>query len=357
MTLLRERGLKRLQEHWLNQAESDLQTVLRQDPNDAAALHFLGVARFKLGQREDGIDMIRRALRTEPDRVLAWLDLAVALRDMGHITPALDAYRHAIDSVSAMRTQSLEPFDNVRFGGSSAYTSYVQLLTVPSRAGAVAPLKELEFSVDRGQYSLKFLDYTYRASVRYGGGRPPHAGLFNLIGSERERYANFIDEVTRLADDFAKIPLQGDYSGLEPFWLNTWFPPLDGMALFGMLRRRKPSVFIEIGSGMSTKFARKAISTFGLETRIISIDPAPRNQIDVLVDETVPAGLEDVDQKLFSQLQANDFLFIDSSHRAFQNSDVTVFFLEILPALNASDWRLAALMERAVPSCNCIAVR
>ena len=211
--------------------------------------------------------------------------------------------------------------------------------------------------MDRGKYSLKFLDYTYRASVRYGGGRPPHAGLFNLIGSERERYANFIDEVTRLADDFAKIPLQGDYSGLEPFWLNTWFPPLDGMALFGMLRRRKPSVFIEIGSGMSTKFARKAISTYGLETRIISIDPAPRNQIDVLVDETVPAGLEDVDQKLFSQLQANDFLFIDSSHRAFQNSDVTVLFLEILPALNASDWRLAALMERAVPSCNCIAVR
>ena len=34
-------------------------------------------------------------------------------------------------------------------------------------------------------------------------------------------------------------------------------------------------------------------------------------------------------------LSAGDMVFIDNSHRAFQNSDVTVFFTEVLPALPA----------------------
>jgi hypothetical protein len=37
----------------------------------------------------------------------------------------------------------------------------------------------------------------------------------------------------------------------------------------------------------------------------------------------------------FDQLSTDDVLFFDGSHRSFQNSDVTVFFTEILPALPA----------------------
>jgi len=36
---------------------------------------------------------------------------------------------------------------------------------------------------------------------------------------------------------------------------------------------------------------------------------------------------------VFDELAAGDILFLDSSHRVFMNSDVTVFFLEILPRL------------------------
>jgi len=37
--------------------------------------------------------------------------------------------------------------------------------------------------------------------------------------------------------------------------------------------------------------------------------------------------------KVFDRLQAGDTLFFDGSHRTFMNSDVTVFFLEVLPRL------------------------
>lgn len=40
-----------------------------------------------------------------------------------------------------------------------------------------------------------------------------------------------------------------------------------------------------------------------------------------------------MDPSYFSILEEGDLFFIDNSHRSFQNSDVTVFFTEILPRL------------------------
>jgi hypothetical protein len=45
--------------------------------------------------------------------------------------------------------------------------------------------------------------------------------------------------------------------------------------------------------------------------------------------------LEAADLSVFSELTANDVVYIDCSHRAFMNSDVTTFFLEVLPTLAA----------------------
>ena len=45
--------------------------------------------------------------------------------------------------------------------------------------------------------------------------------------------------------------------------------------------------------------------------------------------EDLPAG------EVANAVGAGDILFYDGSHRAFENSDVTVFFLEVLPQLPA----------------------
>jgi hypothetical protein len=36
----------------------------------------------------------------------------------------------------------------------------------------------------------------------------------------------------------------------------------------------------------------------------------------------------------FGEIEPGDILFVDNSHRCFTNSDVTVFFVDILPVLN-----------------------
>jgi len=105
------------------------------------------------------------------------------------------------------------------------------------------------------------------------------------------------------------------------------------MALYGLLGHTQPKHYVEIGSGHSTKFARRAITDLGLNTKIRSIDPLPRAEVDPLCDEVVRSRLENVDPSWAEAVEPGDILFVDGSHRCFENSDATVFFLEILPRL------------------------
>jgi hypothetical protein len=119
----------------------------------------------------------------------------------------------------------------------------------------------------------------------------------------------------------------------RPFWENDWFPPFDGASLYGLIAQCAPRRYIEVGSGVSTRFARQAVRDFGLGTRIVSIDPHPHTVVDTLCDEVMRSRMEDVPRMFWEEIGPDDMLFVDNSHRSFPNSDVTVFFAEALPAL------------------------
>ena len=290
-----------LQNNFLNQAERLLRTVLAETPDHAKARRLHGIALFKLGHREEGIADIAEAAEQEGQNPRAWADLAVALRDAGRTEAADQAYSRGLAAQSAE-------------------------IVAP-------PLADQAFCVELGRHEFKVIDYPYRAEVRYGAGRPAHPELLDVIGLGRDRYSAFLTDLGEIQADFALLPLDGRYDTLTPFWLNTWFPPLDGMALTGMLRALNPARFVEVGSGVSTKFARRAVQMYGLRTRLISIDPQPRNEIDRLCDQVIRRPLEQCRMEMFEDLEPGDVFFLDSSHRSFQGSDVTVFFLEILPRL------------------------
>ncbi len=113
----------------------------------------------------------------------------------------------------------------------------------------------------------------------------------------------------------------------------TFIPGLDAVALYAFVADLAPALYVEVGSGNSTKFVARAIRDHALPTRVVSIDPFPRAEIDALCDEIVRQPAEDVDLALFDRLGDGDILFVDNSHRAFQNSDATVMFTEVVPAL------------------------
>ena len=174
------------------------------------------------------------------------------------------------------------------------------------------------------------LDYPVRPRVRYGHGRPLHDGLLAVIAPHEVRYRNWMAVFLQYAPELSRIASRTD-SLNDPCWANDWIPALDAVGIYGFLASRNPKTYLEIGSGMSTKFARRAIRDHDLRTRIVSVDPSPRSGVDTLCDEVIRQPLEAVDQSLFASLGNEDMMFYDGSHVSFQNSDATVFFTEILP--------------------------
>lgn len=177
------------------------------------------------------------------------------------------------------------------------------------------------------------LEYKTEFKPRFGHGLPPHEGLYSIINKERELYRNYLEEFLLNKENLQKIKKEDDDAN-KPMWNNMFLPGLDIVALYGMLVKHKPKRYIEVGSGNSTKVAKKAIVENGLDTQIISIDPYPRAEIDHMVDQVIRMPFENLKNfDLINELEAGDILFIDNSHRCLPNSDVTVFFLETLPKL------------------------
>ena len=178
--------------------------------------------------------------------------------------------------------------------------------------------------------------HIYNLKARYGYSHPQHKRIAEKLSLFRDNYKQFIQRLSALADFFAAIPVEQPSSpeqATAPYWSNNYLPAGDAIALCGFLFTHNPGVYLEIGSGNSTKFARRVISHFNLRTKIISIDPSPRAEIDAICDKVVRAPIEIVPQSVFDALQKDNILFIDSSHRCLQNSDVTFIFLDILPNL------------------------
>ena len=176
------------------------------------------------------------------------------------------------------------------------------------------------------------LDYAVEAKPRYGYGKQPHRLLYDLLDANKARYRAILQDVASEVGLFRAIAAD-PASDTGPDFANPFFSGLDAFALCEMLRRRDPRLYIELGSGNSTKFARRTIRDYGLRTRIISLDPAPRAEINEICDEIIRQPSEAVDSELWDQIAADDILFVDGSHRVFMNSDVTNVFLEVLPRL------------------------
>lgn len=175
--------------------------------------------------------------------------------------------------------------------------------------------------------------YPVRPRPRWGHGTPPHDKLTEALDRGLGDYADLIGMLAEHQKLFASVPKTADAADTSPFWNQRWFHSFDAVALMGIIAAKSPRRYFEIGCGNSTKFTRHTINREGLSTTITSFDPDPRASIDALCDAIVRKPLEDCDIALFDQLERGDVLFFDGSHRAFTNSDVTVFFLELLPRL------------------------
>lgn len=180
-----------------------------------------------------------------------------------------------------------------------------------------------------------YLEYPVKLEPRYGYGKAPHTKLYEIINRNRTAYKHTLESFLSFKEDFLDIALETPPDSLEPGWFNYWLSAFDSATLYSFLCLNNPQRYFEIGSGWSTKFARKAITNHKLRTKILSLDPHPRAEIDPLCDKIIREPLEDADLSVFDKMEAGDILFVDGSHHCCMNSDVAVFFLDVLFRLKA----------------------
>lgn len=198
---------------------------------------------------------------------------------------------------------------------------------LPSPASATAAA-----GAPRARFPI-FLPYPVDPRPRYGHGLPPHAGICSVLATGRRTYVSHLKRFLELKEQLHSIPETADEDADTPCWSNPWFRGLDIVALYSFIALTRPARYLEIGSGCSTKVARRAVAHHATGTQITSIDPEPRASIDHLADRVIRRPLEQVPLTEFDSLGPGDIVFFDGSHRCFMGSDVTVFFLEVLPRI------------------------
>ncbi|MDV3128660.1 class I SAM-dependent methyltransferase [Mycobacterium sp. 21AC1] len=138
-------------------------------------------------------------------------------------------------------------------------------------------------------------------------------------------------------NELEAIPLE-NRGELEYFYNNEAFASGDAEFLYNMIRLYKPRRIFEIGSGSSTLLAARAVQRNqredpGYTCEHVCIEPYEADWLESLGITTIREPVERVELSLFRELEANDILFIDSSHMIRPQGDVVVEYLEILPIL------------------------
>lgn len=169
---------------------------------------------------------------------------------------------------------------------------------------------------------------------------PQAPDLPGIDFNDRHQLDLLVNKFPRLLEGFDYEENGPTDDALDRFYeSNGQFENIDPRALFCMLRMLRPKRIVEVGSGYSTLLMKDVNARF-LEggASITCIEPFPRPFLLKADSEgsirLLQQRAQDVDQRLFSELQAGDVLFIDSSHVSKTGSDVNRLILDVLPKLN-----------------------
>lgn len=151
------------------------------------------------------------------------------------------------------------------------------------------------------------------------------------------------DEQLQLLDSFnfgEELRDVGDVKSDElTFHLNNGaFESGDAEFLYNIIRLKKPSRIVEIGSGNSTLMAIRALKKNQEDEpdrhcEHICIEPYEMPWLESSGVQVIRQTVETVDKTIFAELNADNILFIDSSHIIRPQGDVLFEYLEIIPTL------------------------
>jgi len=154
---------------------------------------------------------------------------------------------------------------------------------------------------------------------------------------DTERHLRLLDELLPYAQEINSYALEETKE--SEFWFrNHSYEDLDAVSLYCMIRHFKPRRIIEVGCGFSSRIISIAARKNRAEGHLLDctfIEPYPTDRIlkETLAGPLLVEKVEKVPLATFQELEAGDFLFIDTSHVIKTQNDCCYEYLEMIPSL------------------------
>ncbi len=112
---------------------------------------------------------------------------------------------------------------------------------------------------------------------------------------------------------------------------NGFYEAADAEVLYATVRARRPTRVLELGSGYSTMLIARALADAGGGEHTV-IDPCAHAQLEGIA-RIIRISAAEMAPREWSDLQAGDVLFVDTSHTVKMGGEVNHVVLDVLPRL------------------------
>lgn len=148
--------------------------------------------------------------------------------------------------------------------------------------------------------------------------------------------------LNEFAKSYQKLKWTADKIDTNRYYYNNlYFSYSDAIFLHSVINYFQPKKIIEVGSGFSSA-AMLDINKHGFNNSIelTFIEPYPEERLYKLIDDkdkkqVIVDFVQNINDEVWLQLEANDILFIDTSHVSKYRSDVNHLFFNVLPLLKS----------------------
>ncbi len=163
--------------------------------------------------------------------------------------------------------------------------------------------------------------------------------ILSALPMDLGRQISFLDSLAPFRGECDRLPRLAQVTA-EGYGLG--YGEVEAHLLHCLIRHFKPRKIIEVGSGVSTFYSLYALEmnrrTDGIDSAMVCVEPYPKSKLRKLAAQnrvtSYTQPVQDVDCRLFEQLQAGDILFVDSSHTSKVDSDVNFLYFVVLPRLH-----------------------